>query len=145
MTRSALYAAPGVAALCAAALLVAGCGSSSEGAPTSGEKLTFKLTDAGCVPSSTKVDAGPIVFEAENTGTTAVTEIEVLEGSKVLGEKENLADGLSGGFTLTLDPGRYTLYCPGGETERGPLIVTGKGAGHPASSAEGEAVTQHRR
>jgi iron uptake system component EfeO len=132
-------------ALCAVAVLAAGCGSSEEDAPTGSETLAFELTDAGCVPSSTKVDAGPIVFEAENTGTTAVTEIEILEGSKILGEKENLADGLSGSFTLTLDPGKYTIYCPGGETERGTLTVTGRGAGEPASAAEKEAVARYRR
>ena len=59
----------------------------------------------------------------ENEGTSEVTEFEVLEGDQVLGEKENLSEGLSGSFTLTLEPGRYTLYCPGGEDERGTLIV----------------------
>jgi len=124
--------------------LGAGCGSSGEDAPAGAETLAFELTDAGCLPASTEVAAGPIVFEAENTGTTAVTEIEVMDGSKILGEKENLADGLSGSFTLTLDPGKYTIYCPGGETERGTLTVTGRGSG-PASAAEREAVARYRR
>ncbi len=129
----------------AVVLLATGCGSSSEDAPAGARTLAFELTDAGCVPHSTEVDAGPIVFEAENAGTTAVTEIEVMDGSKILGEKENLADGLSGSFTLTLDPGKYTIYCPGGETERGTLIVAGRSGGQPASAAEREAVARYRR
>ncbi|MFP5389307.1 MAG: iron uptake system protein EfeO [Thermoleophilia bacterium] len=105
------------------ALLVAGCGSSE--APPGSKKLFFELTDAGCVPNSTSAPAGPIVFEVENAGTTAVTEIEVMEGNAILGEKENLSDGLSGSFSLTLDKGEYTIYCPGGSDERGALTVSG--------------------
>jgi len=132
--------------LCALAAVAAGCGSSSDDAAAGAGTLAFELTDAGCLPHSTEVAAGPIVFEAENAGTTAVTEIEVMEGSKILGEKENLAtDGLAGSFTLTLDPGRYTIYCPGGETERGTLTVTGRVAGRPASTAERATVARYRR
>ncbi len=141
MTRFVPRVPLAAAALGAVALLAAGCGSSGEDVPAGAETLAFELTDAGCLPASTEVAAGPIVFEAENTGTTAVTEIEVMDGSKILGEKENLADGLSGSFTLTLDPGKYTIYCPGGETERGTLTVTGKGS-RPASAAEKETVAK---
>jgi len=111
------------------AVPIAGCGSAED--PRAGAKvLSFELTDAGCVPSSTSAPAGPITFEAENTGTSAVTEIEVLEGDSILGEKENLSDGLSGSFSLTLVPGEYTIYCPGGTQERGTLTVSGKSKRH---------------
>ena len=120
-----------VAACGAVALLAPGCGS-SEDTPPGAKKLSFELTDAGCVPNSTRAPAGPIVFEVENTGTSAVTEIEVMEGDAVLGEKENLSDGLSGSFSLTLAAGNYTIYCPGGSTDEGTLSVTGKSAA-PAS------------
>jgi iron uptake system component EfeO len=106
-----------------AAMLAGGCGSSSE-TPAGAKKLSFKLTDAGCVPNTAKAPAGPIVFEVENAGTTSVTEFEVLDGETILGEKENLSDGLSSSFSLTLDAGKYTLYCPGGSDERGTLTVT---------------------
>ena len=56
--------------------------------------------------------AGPIVFEIENAGTSKVSEFEVLDGEKILGEKENLAEGLSGSFTLSLDPGRIHALLP---------------------------------
>jgi iron uptake system component EfeO len=114
--------------------LAAGCGS-SEDAPPGAKKLSFELTDAGCVPNSTSAPAGPIVFEVENAGTTAVTEIEVMEGDAILGEKEDLSDGLSGSFSLTLAAGNYTIYCPGGSTDEGTLRVTGKSAA-PANAPD---------
>jgi iron uptake system component EfeO len=110
-----------------ATILIAACGSSGEDIPASAKKLSFKLTDAGCVPNSTKAPAGPIAFEVENAGTSAVTEFEILEGDSILGEKEDLSDGLSGSFSLTLDQGRYTIYCPGGSDERGTLTVIATG------------------
>ena len=42
----------------------------------------------------------------------------MLSGARILGEKENLVAGLSGSFTLDLQPGQYTLSCPGGTTAR---------------------------
>ncbi len=113
------------AALGALALAAAGCGSSSEDTPAGAKKMSFALTDAGCAPHDAKAPAGPVVFEVENTGTSKVSEFEVLEGDTILGEKENLAEGLSGSFSLDLEAGRYTLYCPGGSDERGTLTVTG--------------------
>ncbi len=118
------------AALCAgaAALLVlfaTACGS-SEDPPPGAKQLSFELTDEGCLPHEAKAPAGPITFEAENTGSSKVTEIEVMEGDTILGEKENLSDGISGSFSLTLDAGEYTIYCPGGDVERGTLTVAGE-------------------
>ncbi len=111
------------AAVLGLAITAAGCGSSSEDVPAGAKKLSFELTDDGCVPHSASAPAGSILFEVENAGTSAVTEFEVLEGDSVLGEKENLTEGLSGSFSLDLEEGKYTIYCPGGATERGPLTV----------------------
>lgn len=116
--------------LCAGATLLlvlfaTACGS-SEDPPPGAKKLSFELTDEGCLPRQASAPAGPITFEAENTGTTKVTEIEVMEGDTILGEKENLSDGLSGSFSLTLDAGEYTIYCPGGDVEKGTLTVSGE-------------------
>jgi iron uptake system component EfeO len=138
MKRPSLRAAPIVVAAGLLAALVSACGSGAD-APKGARTMAFELTDEGCVPHSASAPAGPIVFEVENTGAAAVTEMEVLEGDTILGEKENLAEGLSGSFTLTLDPGRYTLYCPGGATERGTLTVTGSGHSNGDASLPGEA------
>ncbi len=125
-------------------LLLGACGSSDD-APAGAEKLSFKLTDAGCEPAEASAPAGPITFEVTNDGAAGVTELEVMEGDKILGERENLSDGLSGDFTLTLDPGTYTLYCPGGdEAERGTLTVTGQ-ASSKQSAEEKAAVDRYRR
>ena len=110
LSRSPLLAA-GIGAL---ALLGAGCGSSGSDAPADAKRMSFTLTDAGCEPNMASAAAGPIVFEVENAGTSKVSEFEVLDGDTVLGEVENLSDGLSGDFSLTLERGEYTLYCPGG-------------------------------
>lgn len=109
-----------------AALFATACGSSSDNAPEGAEALSFKLTDEGCDPADATVPAGPVSFEVENAGTSKVTEFEVLDGAEILGEKENLSSGFSGDFSLTLEEGTYTVYCPGGENERGTLTVTAK-------------------
>jgi iron uptake system component EfeO len=133
-----------LSACSALALLAGGCGS-SEDAPPGAKKLSFELTDAGCVPNSISAPAGPIVFDVENAGTAAVTEIEVMEGDSILGEKENLSDGLSGSFSLTLDAGEYTIYCPGGSDQDGTLSVTGESKAGTGSDGEKGAVAQYRQ
>ncbi len=125
MNRFALRPALVAAGVALVALLAAGCGSGDD-APAGAKKMAFELTDSGCVPNQAKAPAGPIVFEVENAGTSKVSELEVLDGETILGEVENLSDGLSGSFSLTLEEGEYTLYCPGGETEKGTLKVSGK-------------------
>ncbi len=122
MNRNAVRSTLLAAALAASAAFATACGS-SEDTPENATTKAFPLTDAGCVPNAATAPAGPIVFEVENAGTSKVTEFEVMDGDEVLGEKENLSDGLSGSFTLTLDAGEYTLYCPGGADERGTLTV----------------------
>lgn len=123
------------------ALAIAGCGSSSD-APAGAKKLSFTLTDAGCDPHDAEAPAGPIAFEVENGGSTSVTELEVLEGETILGEVENLSEGLSGSFSLTLEKGEYTLRCNGGEEEDGTLTVSGASA--KASSKDEAAVARYR-
>ncbi len=118
------------AAVCAGAagllaVFASACGS-SEDVPAGATRISFELTDAGCEPHDATAPAGPIDFEIENAGSTAGTEMEIMDGEKVLGEQENLTEGLSGGFSLTLDAGKYTIYCPHGDAERGTLTVTGK-------------------
>ena len=121
-------------ALALAAGLTA-CGSSEE-APAGAKTVSFKLTDAGCEPHDAKAPAGPIVFEIENAGTSKVTEMEIMEGDKVLGEEENITDGLDGSFSATLEAGEYTIYCPGGSEDKGTLTVTG--AEHVEGATKGE-------
>ena len=112
-------------ALLALVFLAAACGEESTGGGDA-NAVQVKITEAGCDPAELEVPAGKTKFEVTNDGADAVTEYEVMDGEKVLGEAENVAPGLSGEFTLDLEPGDYTTYCPGGTTaERGTLTVTG--------------------
>jgi len=121
--RAVLFAA--VAALFA--LFVTACGSSGDSSSPDAETISIKLTDAGCEPHDAKAPAGPINFEIENAGSGKVTEMEVLDGETILGEKENLAaEGMTGSFSLTLEEGEYTLRCNAGDEEDGTLTVSGK-------------------
>jgi iron uptake system component EfeO len=113
------------AALGLVALFVAACGSSDK-APAGSKEMSFKLTDAGCEPHNASAPAGPINFEVENGGTGSVTELEVLDGETILGERENITEGLNRSFALTLEEGEYTLRCNGGTEEDGTLKVSGE-------------------
>jgi iron uptake system component EfeO len=137
MRRTTLFAL----AAAAAALLAAGCGSS--GASDSktggrGQTLAVKLTDEGCSPATLRAKAGAITFQVENGGTGKVTEFELKnEQGIILGERENLVSGISGSFSLRLEPGKYVLSCPNGDTEdQGTLVVSGRASGgRPAVAA----------
>ncbi len=142
MNRSLVRAALTAAALGLLALFATACGSSND-APEGAKKMSFELTDAGCVPNEAKAPAGPITFEVENAGTSKVTELEVMDGETILGEVENLSEGFEGSFSLTLEQGEYTLYCPGGEDERGTLTVSGKLDTESSPQVE-KAISQYR-
>ena len=84
--------------------------------------------DKGCTTDRTSFDAGGITFTVTNKDATGVTEVEVLSGDRIIGEKENLPPGFSGSFSITANAGTYTLYCPGAKVERTTLTVTGTAA-----------------
>jgi iron uptake system component EfeO len=123
---------------------VAACGSSDD-APAGTKKVAVKLTDAGCEPAAMTLDAGATSFEVTNAGTARVTEFEVLDGSRIIGEKENLSPGLSGSFVITLQPGSYTLACPGGKSAASGRLTVGGSAVAPTSDKQLQAaVTGYR-
>jgi high-affinity iron transporter len=112
-----------VVSVCALLLVLTGCGSKDDGKKAGSKRVEVTFTDEGC-PASLEVPAGPTTFAVTNGGGGAVSEFEILDGQKVLGEVENVAPGVPGEFSLTLRPGSYVTYCPGGSrTERGKLTV----------------------
>jgi iron uptake system component EfeO len=117
-----------VAVFVAVATTVVGCGSDGSASGSGkAQALAVSLTDAGCAPARLKAKAGPVTFNVKNGGTGKVSELE-LKNPKgiILGERENIVSGISGSFTLKLDPGTYTLNCPNGDTDdNGRLVVTG--------------------
>ncbi|HEV7203382.1 MAG TPA: iron uptake system protein EfeO [Jatrophihabitans sp.] len=131
--RAALAA--GVAIALAAGLLTLGITRRTEpdaaaapvtGTTIAGRVVTVTVTAAhGCVPDTTSLRAGGVTVKIRNVDATAVTEVEVMDGERILGEKENLPPGFSGRFAMRLDAGTYTLYCPGATPERRALSVTG--------------------
>jgi iron uptake system component EfeO len=126
MNRVPVRALIAAAALCLLALFVAACGSSSK-APAGSKEVSFALTEEGCSPTEASAPAGPIEFKVKNEGSSKYTELEVLDGETLLGEHENVTEGLSGSFALTLEEGEYTVRCQeaSGEGE-GTLKVTGQ-------------------
>jgi iron uptake system component EfeO len=135
------------AAICAGAvgalaLFATACGSSGDAAPGA-KAIAFTLTDAGCDPHNAAAAAGPINFEVENGGTSKVTEMEVMDGETILGERENITEGLKGSFALTLEEGEYKLRCNGGDEEDGTLKVTGKLKSVNSPAVE-EAISSYR-
>jgi iron uptake system component EfeO len=92
-------------------------------------------SDRGCVPDRTDFAAGGITFKIANKDATAVSEVELLDGQRIVGEKENVPPGLSGEFAVKVDAGTYTLYCPGAKTEKLAVKVTGQAETGDASVA----------
>jgi iron uptake system component EfeO len=108
------------------ALLLAGCGGGGAGGGKS-SSLSFTLTSQGCVPNQATVPSGPVTISVSNGGTRFVTELELQDEHEIIiGERENILPGLSGSFSLDLQPGKYILNCPSGNVTRGQLLVTGK-------------------
>jgi iron uptake system component EfeO len=119
----------------AVALGLAACSSSQPGAARDQSPKTaavsVTLTPQGCAPRPASIAAGAVDFTVANKDAGAVSEAELRTSdlTKILGEQENLTPGLSGGFSLTLQPGTYAISCPGATTEHWKLTVTGKAAG----------------
>lgn len=64
------------------------CGSSTD---PSGETVKVGISDAGCSPASLKLTSGPKNFVITATGSGKVTEYEILDGTRILGEREHHA------------------------------------------------------
>ena len=148
-------AAAGVA-VAAVALTTAACattapttqtsGTASASAPADGSapvtggaaQVKVTLTNNGsdtCAADFTTAPAGPVTFTVENVSASGITEVELQNELKILGEKENLAPGLpASSFTVTLDGGTYTLYCLGATPETQTFTVTGQAAASPTGS-----------
>ncbi len=88
--------------------------------------VRISATPSGCQPSPDRVGAGTVEVVVTNLNAPTVSEIEIRTAnlSQVLGERENLIEGLSGSFDIRLEAGRYVVNCPGAAREQWPLVVT---------------------
>jgi iron uptake system component EfeO len=125
-----------VVALLGMALVAAACGSgsaskgssgSSDTPASDGSTVSIALTPQGCAPKPARVPTGQIQFNVKNQNAGAVSEAELRTGdlSHILGEQENLTPGLSGGFALVVQPGKYVVNCPGASQQHATFTVTG--------------------
>jgi iron uptake system component EfeO len=126
------------AALLAVAGMLAGCTSTSgaTNAKSAGDTskdvdVKVTLTPGGCKPVPAKITAGHVNFTVANKNANAVSEAELRtkDLSHILGEQENLTPGLSGGFSLNIQPGSYIVNCPGASQQHWTFMVTGKQQG----------------
>jgi iron uptake system component EfeO len=135
MTRPQLpgrLSAATVLVLLASAALT-GCSSSKTSTPPkakdNGHTAAVTITAAeGCAADRTEFAAGGLTVNVTNKDATAVSEIELLSGARIIGEKENLPPGFKGTFAVNVSAGTYTLYCPGAAKEKTTFTVTGAGA-----------------
>jgi iron uptake system component EfeO len=147
-------AAPGrVAALSSLALslalAVAACSGDKGGGSGGGgsaRTVDVALTDAGCEPAKLDLPAGAVTFKVTNKGTDKVSEFEILDGDRILGEVENVAAGLERSFSLNLTAGSYAMKCPGGASApEGTLTVSGdRAAGGGGDADLVAAATRYR-
>lgn len=126
-----------LATACGSSLAACSSSGGTGGSPTSESRTasaathvaTVTITSAhGCELNSTAFGAGGLTFKIANKDATAVSEVELLSGERIVGEKENVPPGLGGQFAVNVAAGKYTLYCPGAATEKQTITVTGKAA-----------------
>ncbi len=115
-------------ALGVAGMFAVGCASTTDSASGGkGRSVAISLTDGGCKPNPTDIEAGPTTFTVTNNGANGVSEAELRtqDAKHILGERENLTPGLDGTFSLTLAEGTYKVYCPGAKQDTWTFTVKG--------------------
>jgi iron uptake system component EfeO len=110
-----MHAARLLRAVGAAACLVAGlaaCGKDGAAGPTAGD-VAVTATDSSCQLARTELAAGVTKFVIQNNGGK-ITEFEVLQGGRILGEVENLSPQTSRNVSIELAEGTYDGVCKPG-------------------------------
>ncbi len=96
---------------------LAGCSSDDDDAGDAGGGIEVAVagTDSGCTPAATELKAGKTTFVFTNTAKE-VSELYVYEGTKVLGEVEDVLSGASKMLTVELATAKtYKLTCKPGQ------------------------------
>jgi len=130
--RASLFRSAGILG-CVAVFTAAACSSAtkkaSTTAPASGgaevHVVNVTMTGDECVADRAEYAAGALTFIIENKDATGIKEVEILQGERILGEKENLPPGFKSTLSLDLSAGDYALFCPGAINSRVPFTVTG--------------------
>lgn len=118
-----------VAVLGVLSLGLIACGSSSDSTESDADaqQVAVTITDDGCDPTDLKATAGAVTFVVTNDDSSVNNEFEVLDGDAILGEEENVTEGLSAEVSVDLEPGTYDIVCgnPGDREPTGELTVSG--------------------
>ncbi|GJD47864.1 Iron uptake system component EfeO [Methylobacterium crusticola] len=87
------------------------------------EPVAVTVTDKGCEPAALTVPAGRSVFRISNK-SRRVLEWEILEGTMIVEERENIIPGFVQSLSATLAPGSYQMTCGLLSNPKGTLTVT---------------------
>ncbi|NJR65309.1 MAG: iron uptake system protein EfeO [Leptolyngbyaceae cyanobacterium CRU_2_3] len=89
-------------------------------------KVALTVTDKGCEPNQLSVPAGKTSFEITNQSSQPL-EWEILDGVKVVEERENIAPGFVQDLKADLEAGEYDMGCGLRSNPKGKLTVTATG------------------
>ncbi len=123
------------------AIVLAACSATGSASPDpAGEtRIAVTVNADGCAPSTLTAPAGRVVFEVTNGGSD-IGEFEILSGTRVIDEIENVIPGFVMNFATHLDGGKYELICYALQAPRGGLAVSGGEAPRPSSAVVDAAV-----
>jgi iron uptake system component EfeO len=126
-----------VLAAAASAFVVTACAGAPGGQPSGGgageTRIPVTVDSSGCAPSSLTAASGRVVFEVTNAGGD-IGEFEILSGTRVIDEVENIVPGFVVNFATRIDGGDYELVCYTLQSPRGTLAVSGGVAAEPSSA-----------
>jgi iron uptake system component EfeO len=103
------------------------------------EPVTVIVTDKGCQPPTLTVPAGKTTFSIKNQSRRAL-EWEILKGTMVVEERENILPGFVQNLTATLEAGDYQMTCGLLSNPKGTLTVSAAGAASPTAAAQSAAL-----
>ncbi|AWN52135.1 iron uptake system protein EfeO [Methylobacterium sp. 17Sr1-1] len=95
--------------------------------PQVSEPVAVTVTDKGCEPAALTVPAGKSVFKISNK-SRRVLEWEILQGTMIVEERENIIPGFVQSLSATLQPGSYEMTCGLLSNPKGTLTVTATAA-----------------
>lgn len=110
--------------LVATAIVAAACSAAPAASSGSAAPIAVTVNAGGCSPATLSAKAGKVTFAVTNAGPEA-GEFEVLSGTSVVGEVENVVPGVPVSLSLDLAAGQYALICYGDAAPRGTLAVSG--------------------
>ena len=103
-------------------------------------EVALTITDQGCEPNALTVNAGETTFLITNKSSQPL-EWEILDGVKVLEERENIAPGFVQKLKADLDEGQYDMGCGLRSNPKGKLIVNaGQGTSQQKTVDQGKLV-----